>query len=141
MQFGNEDQGWVAHFVISAVLDRPITIYGDGKQVRDVLYIDDLIELFRIAYENIKEINGMAFNVGGGIKNQMALLELVSLLEDKLHKKIKVNYTDWRPGDQKVYISDISKAQRLLGWKPRIAKEEGIDKLIKWVGENKEMFL
>ena len=130
----------MAHFIISAVLDRPITIYGDGKQVRDVLYIDDLIELFYTAYENIEKVKGMAFNIGGGVENQMSLLELLTMLEDKLNKKIKVNYADWRPGDQKSYVSDISKAQKLLNWKPKVSKEEGIDRLIEWVKENKEIF-
>ncbi len=139
-QFGIEDQGWVAHFIISTVLDRPITVYGDGRQVRDILYIDDLIKVFTLAYKNIKRIKGMAFNIGGGVENQMSLLELLSMLEDKLKKKIKVNYADWRPGDQKVYVSDISKVQKLLGWKPKVSKEEGIDRLIEWVKENKEIF-
>lgn len=140
-QMGIKDQGWVAHFIISAILDRPITIYGDGKQVRDILYIDDLIELFPLAYENIDRVKGMAFNIGGGVENQMPLLELLSMLEDKLKKKIKVNYADWRLGDQKIYVSDISKTQKLFGWKPKISKEEGINRLIKWVQENKEILL
>lgn len=139
-QFGVEDQGWVAHFVISAVLDRPITIYGDGKQVRDVLYIDDLVELFYIISKNIKRVKGIALNIGGGPENQMSLLELLSVLEDKLKKKIKVKYANWRPGDQKIYVSDISKAQKLLNWRPKVSKEEGIDRLIKWVQDNKELF-
>ena len=139
-QFGIEDQGWVAHFIISAVLDRPVTIYGDGKQVRDVLYIDDLIELFNLTYKNLEKVKGMAFNIGGGAKDQISLLELVSMLEGKLKKKVKINYTDWRPGDQKIYVSDISKAQKLLGWKPKVSKQEGIGRLIEWVQENKEIF-
>lgn len=140
-QFGIEDQGWVAHFIIATVLGRPITIYGDGKQVRDVLHIDDLIELFCLTYKKIDKIEGMAFNIGGGSNNQMSLFELVSMLEDKLHKKIKINYTNWRLGDQKIYVSDISKAQKLLGWKPKVSKKEGINRLIEWVQNNKELFL
>ncbi len=139
-QMGEEDQGLVAHFIISAVLDRTITIYGDGKQVRDILYIDDLIKVFTLAYKNIKRIKGMAFNIGGCIDNQMSLLELLTVLEDKLKKKIKIKYANWRPGDQKIYVSDISKARKALGWKPKISKKEGIDRLINWVEKNKEIF-
>jgi len=140
-QFGVEDQGWLAHFIISAVLDRSITIYGNGKQVRDVLYIDDLIELFHLAYENADKIKGMIFNIGGGAENQISLLELISILENKLQKKIKVNHADWRLGDQRIYVSDITKARNLLRWKPKVSKEEGINKMIEWVTENKELLI
>ena len=102
--------------------------------------MDDLMEVFHLACENIEKVKGAAFNIGGGVKNQMSLLELVSMLEDKLKKKIKINYTNWRPGDQKIYVSDISKAKNLLGWKPKVSKEEGVNKLIEWVQENKEIF-
>ncbi|MBN1405766.1 MAG: SDR family NAD(P)-dependent oxidoreductase [Candidatus Omnitrophica bacterium] len=139
-QFGVEDQGWVAHFTICAVLNRPITIYGDGKQVRDVLCVDDLVGLFDLAYRNINKIKGAAFNIGGGINNQMSLLELISMLENKLNRKIEVKYAPWRPGDQKIYVSDISKAKEILGWQPKISKEKGIDMLIEWVIKNKELF-
>ncbi|MFQ5953134.1 MAG: GDP-mannose 4,6-dehydratase, partial [Candidatus Omnitrophota bacterium] len=139
-QFGIEDQGWVAHFTICAVLGKPITIYGDGKQVRDVLHVQDLIELFHAACENIEKVKGMAFNVGGGPSNQMSLLELVDLLGKKTGKKIGLSFDDWRPGDQKIYVSDIKKVKEHLGWEPKIGRQEGIDMLFKWVQDNKELF-
>ncbi len=140
-QFGVEDQGWVMHFIISAILGKPVTIYGDGKQVRDILYIDDLIRAFQAAYRSINKIKGMAFNIGGGANNQMSILELVSMLEDKLKRKIKIKYAAWRPGDQRIYISNTEKVRKLLGWEPKVPKEEGIDMLINWAKKNKEMFI
>ncbi len=140
-QFGVADQGWIMHFIISAILDRPVIIYGDGKQVRDILYIDDLIQAFQAAYKNIGKVKGTAFNIGGGINNQMSILELVSMLEDKLKRKIRTQYAAWRPGDQRIYISDIEKARKLLTWEPKVSKAEGIDMLIDWAKKNKEMFI
>ncbi|MGD2279143.1 MAG: SDR family NAD(P)-dependent oxidoreductase [Candidatus Omnitrophota bacterium] len=139
-QFGVEDQGWVAHFTIKAVQEKPITIYGDGKQVRDVLHVRDLVELFHSAYENIDKVKGMAFNVGGGPRNQMSLHELVALLEEKTGKKIGLAYDAWRPGDQKIYVSDIRKVKKALGWEPKIGKLEGVEMLFQWVRENKDLF-
>lgn len=141
-QFGIEDQGWVAWFIIASVMGRPITIYGDGKQVRDLLYINDLISLFDLTFDKIDEVSGQAFNVGGGPKFTISIWrEFAPLLEKYLDKKIKVKYSDWRPGDQKVYISDIRKAKGLLGWEPEVAVEEGISKLCEWVSANKKLFL
>ncbi|MGQ9631407.1 MAG: NAD-dependent epimerase/dehydratase family protein [bacterium] len=114
-QFGVEDQGWVAHFTISAMFDRPITIYGDGKQVRDVLFIDDLVKAYELAIENIDKTSGKVYNIGGGPNNQMSLLELISYLEEFFGKKIKYSFSDWRPGDQLVFICDISKAKKDFG--------------------------
>ncbi|MFH0732495.1 MAG: GDP-mannose 4,6-dehydratase [Candidatus Omnitrophota bacterium] len=139
-QMGHEDQGWVAHFAICAALNRPLTIYGDGKQVRDILFIDDLIEAFNLSCKNIDRVKGMAFNIGGAVANQLSLLELVSMLEEKLNKKLVIDYAPWRPGDQKIFVSDITKAQNILGWKPKVSKQEGITRLISWVQENKEIF-
>ncbi len=109
-QFGVEDQGWVAHFVISALLGRPITVFGDGKQVRDVLHVRDLITAFEAAVERIEVSQGQAYNLGGGPINTLSLLELIERLEDKLGESLSVSFKDWRPGDQKAYISDIRKA-------------------------------
>jgi CDP-paratose 2-epimerase len=139
-QFGVEDQGWVAWFTIAAAFGVPITIYGDGKQVRDILHVDDLIASFHAAYENIDKVKGMAFNVGGGPGNQMSLLELVAILEEKLGKKIEPSFDDWRPGDQKIYVSNIDKAKQYLGWMPAVDKVKGVDMLWQWVSENKELF-
>lgn len=139
-QFGVEDQGWVAWFTIATALGKPLTIYGDGKQVRDVLHVDDLVRLFQTAYENIDKVKGMVFNAGGGAGNQMSLLELVGFLEEKEGKKIPLSFDDWRPGDQKIYVSDIRKVKSTLGWEPKLSKREGVDVLWKWVRENKGLF-
>jgi len=140
-QFGVEDQGWVAHFLISSVLGRPITIYGDGKQVRDILYVDDLLAAFEGAVADIDVSAGQVYNIGGGPKNTMSVwTEFHQLLRELLGHEVQVGYDDWRPGDQLVYVSDTSKAQRELGWKPQTSVEEGIEKLFRWVVENKHLF-
>lgn len=139
-QFGVEDQGWVAHFIISAVLGRPITIYGDGKQVRDVLFIDDLVDAFLAAVKNIGTTSGKAYNIGGGVKNSISLLEFIAILEETLGKKIELKLGDWRPGDQKLYLSDIRLAKKDFGWAPKIEVKKGIQLLIEWVKENREIF-
>ena len=133
-QFGVEDQGWVMWFTIAALLDKPITIYGDGKQVRDILYITDLVELFdKFINSNLKNV---VLNVGGGPRNTLSLLELIELLGKKTGKKINIKFSNWRASDQKVYISDISKAIKMLGWKPKISTPEGIKKIYDWVSSN-----
>jgi CDP-paratose 2-epimerase len=140
-QFGIEDQGWVAWFVIAAVLGRPITIYGDGKQVRDVLHVDDLLDAYDAAVEHIDLAAGQVYNVGGGPENVMSVwAEFGPLLEKLLGKEIPVARGDWRPGDQKVFYADIRKAGRELGWKPSIGVEEGVERLFEWVKENRGLF-
>jgi len=138
-QFGIEDQGWVAWFAIAAALNKKITIYGDGKQVRDILFIDDLIEAFNKAVKNIKIAQGQIYNIGGGPKNTLSLLELLDLLKIKLKKKIKYDFDDWRPGDQPIYISDITKAKRQLKWYPKTTYKRGISQLLIWALENKQL--
>ncbi len=140
-QFGVEDQGWAAHFVIAAIMDRPITIYGNGKQVRDMLYIDDLIAAYLAALERIDTVSGQIYNIGGGPQNVMSIwAEFGPLLERLVGKPIAVRYGDWRPGDQPVYISDISKAAQELGWQPQVSLPVGIERLVKWVQANRELF-
>lgn len=139
-QFGVEDQGWVAWFIIAAVLGRPVTIYGDGKQVRDVLFIDDLVKAFLSAERKIKQTSGRVYNIGGGAENQMSLLELVSFLEKHLGHKLDYSYADWRPGDQPVFVCDVSKAQKEFGWKPTTSVHRGVKKLFDWVVENRKLF-
>lgn len=139
-QFGIEDQGWLAWFTIAAVLGRPITIFGNGKQVRDVLFIDDLYQAFRQAEKNINTISGQAFNIGGGSQNVLSLLELIKFLEEKMGKTITCRYEDSRPGDQKVYVSNIGKAHALLNWAPQVSKTQGIEKIYQWIIENKNLF-
>lgn len=137
-QFGFEDQGWVAHFIIAAILNRPIIIYGDGKQVRDLLYASDLVSAFD------KFISGDyghdVFNIGGGPENTSSLLEFLSRVKAISGKAPKITYKGWRPSDQKVYISDTSKVKKALNWKPKVDLDAGIEKLVKWVIDNKKIF-
>lgn len=137
-QFGVEDQGWVAWFIIAALLNKPITIYGDGKQVRDILYISDLIGLFDKFINS--NLNGIVLNTGGGPANTISLLELIELLKRITGKKINTKFSSWRPSDQKVYISDISKAGKLLKWEPKVKPAHGIKSLVDWVSKNKQLF-
>ncbi|MFC1620766.1 NAD-dependent epimerase/dehydratase family protein [Candidatus Omnitrophota bacterium] len=139
-QFGFEDQGWVAWFVIANLTGQPIVVYGDGKQVRDLLYVDDLVE----AYDKFihGEVRHDVFNIGGGPRNTTSLLEFIALIENKTGIKFrKVDYKEWRPSDQKVYISDISKVSKALSWKPKITPEKGLEKLVEWVGGNTKYFI
>ncbi len=140
-QFGVEDQGWLAWFIIAAITGHPITIYGNGKQVRDVLFIDDLLDAYDAAFGHIKTSAGQVFNIGGGRNNSIAVwTEFRPLLENLLGKPIKTRIREWRPGDQPVFISDIRKAQSLLGWQPKIGVEQGIRRLFNWVKENQSLF-
>jgi CDP-paratose 2-epimerase len=133
-QFGEEDQGWVAWFIIAAIKGWPITIYGDGKQVRDVLFIDDLLDAFDAAVEHIDVAAGQVYNIGGGPRFTMSVWEEFGELLAKYHgRRVKVSYGPWRPGDQRIYVSDIDKARRELGWEPRVGVEEGIGRLYQWV--------
>lgn len=140
-QFGVEDQGWVAWFVIAAITGRPITIYGDGKQVRDILFVEDLLNAYDAALTHLPDVAGEIFNVGGGRKNTISIwLEFAPILEKLLGKKLETSWGDWRPGDQPVYISDIRKAKQLLGWEPKVTAEAGISRLFEWVKQNRELF-
>jgi CDP-paratose 2-epimerase len=137
-QYGNEDQGWIAYFTIASVLDKSIILYGDGKQVRDVLFVDDLVRAFEGAIKNIGKTKGKVYNIGGGPKNTISLLELLDLLK-KFGLNPKFSFDNWRPADQKVYISDIRKARK-FGWLPQVKPEEGVKRLFEWVKENKNIF-
>jgi CDP-paratose 2-epimerase len=138
-QFGMVDQGWVAYLTMRALFDKPITIYGDGKQVRDVLFMSDLARAYDAAIETAGENGGEIFNMGGGSKNTLSLLEFVEFLGPKLGKKIDYSFSDWRPGDQKVYVSDISKANQKLKWIPNVSFEQGFDEMLAWMQTNKEL--
>lgn len=138
-QFGIEDQGWVAWFIIAAKLERKLTIYGDGKQVRDVLFIEDLIRAFDAAWRHIEKTRGRVYNIGGGPENSISLLDLIGFLEEELGRDIPVSFSDWRPGDQPVYISDIRKAATEFDWRPRVSWREGVARLLRWVSENQQM--
>jgi CDP-paratose 2-epimerase len=142
-QMGVEDQGWVAWFVIAAVLGKPLTIYGDGKQVRDLLYIDDLVRAYRLAVENIDTTAGQVYNMGGGASNTISVWrEFKPILSRLLGREIpEPSYGDWRPGDQKVFYCDTSKAERDFGWKPEVGVEDGIGRLADWVQSNRYLFM
>lgn len=140
-QFGVEDQGWVAWFVIAAVLGKPISIYGNGKQVRDVLFIDDLVEAYLLAHEHRDRVAGQIYNVGGGPTRTMSVwAEFGPLLESLLGQNLDVTYGPWRPGDQPVYISDIRRVGQELGWRPKTSVREGVTKLFEWVRQNRGLF-
>jgi CDP-paratose 2-epimerase len=139
-QFGNEDQGWVAHFALSALFGRPITIFGDGHQVRDVLHVDDLIAAFDQAVERIATVRGQIYNIGGGPGNAISLRSLLEILEALLGRAVETSYGEWRPGDQRVYVSDIRKAQAHLAWTPRVGAKEGVRSLLGWAQENTHLF-
>jgi CDP-paratose 2-epimerase len=137
-QMGVEDQGWLAWFTIAAMTGRPITLFGDGKQVRDVLYVGDLVQLFnRFAESGVPHT---VCNAGGGPQNTLSLLELIGLLEQETGKRSPVSFAPWRPSDQKVYVSDIGKAARTFDWAPATAPREGVRRLVRWVGENLDLF-
>ncbi|HTA42730.1 MAG TPA: GDP-mannose 4,6-dehydratase [Bryobacteraceae bacterium] len=139
-QFGMEDQGWLAWFAISGLLENPVTIFGDGKQVRDILYVEDLIEAYDAAVRHIDVTAGKAYNVGGGPENTLSLLELVEILNRSFGRKIDCSFDDWRPGDQPVFISNIAKAKTDFGWQPRIGVEEGVRRLLEWIKANEGLF-
>lgn len=138
-QFGVEDQGWVAWFVISAMLGRPLTIYGDGHQVRDVLHVDDLARLYEMAVQSPKKISGKVYNIGGGPQQAFSVLNTIAELERIGGHPIARTFGNWRPGDQKVYVSDISRIAADLGWKPRISFDKGLHTLIRWAESEKKL--
>lgn len=135
-QYGMEDQGWVAWFTIASLLDRPIIVYGDGKQVRDLLWIEDLIDLYETAVQHIDIAQGCIYNAGGGSLNTLSLIELLRMLEKHLGRKIDRTISQWRPGDQRIFTANCAKAARELGWKPRISPEHGVPALIDWTRGN-----
>jgi len=132
-QYGNEDQGWVAHFVIRSMSGKPITIYGDGMQVRDILFIDDLVDAFLLAQQHMQTLAGNAFNIGGGPTNSISLLELLDLLAMVHGGDVSVRFEDWRAADQRYYVADTSKFSRLTGWQARERVDEGVRRLYEWI--------
>jgi CDP-paratose 2-epimerase len=140
-QFGVEDQGWVAHFVIAAIMQRPLSIYGDGKQVRDLLHVSDLIRAYELSIAKMDGIRGEVFNLGGGPDNTLSIwVEFQPLLESLAGRPIPITQGDWRPGDQQVFIANIRKAADMLGWQPTVSPAEGIGDLYDWVAANKNLF-
>jgi CDP-paratose 2-epimerase len=138
-QHGNEDQGWVAHFLRAAKAGRPITIYGDGAQVRDILFVDDLVEAMLLAVDGIEGITGQAFNIGGGPENTVSLLELIDLIELLEAAPVDVLADAERPGDQRWYVSDTRKFRAATGWRPRVGATEGIEALADWLASSRTL--
>jgi CDP-paratose 2-epimerase len=132
-QFGTEDQGWVAHFILRALRGESLTIYGDGKQVRDVLYVDDLVDAFLLAEQHGPRVSGRAFNMGGGPANTISLLDLLDRIEELHGARPQTRFDDWRTGDQRYYVSDTRAFEEATGWKRRVAASEGIARLYDWL--------
>jgi CDP-paratose 2-epimerase len=132
-QFGTEDQGWVAHFLIRALEGRPITLYGDGMQVRDVLFVEDLVDAFLLARAHVDRLSGEAFNIGGGPANTTSLLELVDRIGALHGERPEVTHEAWRTGDQRYYVSDVRRFGAATGWAPRTSVSEGLERLYEWL--------
>ena len=140
-QFGIEDQGWIAFLAICAATGKPITIYGDGKQVRDILYVDDLARAFELAAQRIDRTAGQVYNIGGGPERTLSIwTETGPLLEKLAGHPLPVRVSDWRPGDQRIYVSDIARARADLGWEPRVSPEQGVPQLWEWIQGNIQLF-
>ena len=138
-QFGVEDQGWVAWFTIASILNKPITIYGDGKQGRDLLWIDDLVHAYAGLYKNADKVAGKVFNVGGGPGNILSLLELVDILKSAGVMRHDPIRSAWRHGDQKIFVCDTTKISNDIQWKPTVSPPQGVAKLVEWTTANKEL--
>jgi CDP-paratose 2-epimerase len=134
-QFGTEDQGWVAHFAVRALSGAPITIYGDGMQVRDILFVEDLVDAFLLAERDIERLSGNAFNIGGGPANTISLLDLLERIERLHGERPDVDLAGWRTGDQRYYVSDTRRFQEATGWRPRVGAEDGIRRLYQWLAK------
>jgi CDP-paratose 2-epimerase len=132
-QHGTEDQGWVAHFLIRALAGEAITIYGDGAQVRDILFVDDLVEAFVRARDEIESLAGIPFNVGGGADNAVSLLEVIDLIADAVGTRPAVRFADERAGDQRYYVADTRRLRAAIGWSPSVGVVEGIEELVRWL--------
>jgi CDP-paratose 2-epimerase len=139
-QFGVEDQGWVAWFTIAAVTGQPVTIYGDGKQVRDLLFVDDLLDAYDAAVARAEQVRGAVFNLGGGPLHTLSLLELVAMLEQLTGRPLRPSFAPWRPGDQPVFVADIARAGTALAWRPQVDVPTGLQRLYAWVEENRTLF-
>ncbi len=138
-QFGNEDQGWLAHFVIQTLARKAITIYGDGLQVRDVLFVDDLVDAFLLAQEHMDHVAGEAFNIGGGPDNTVSLLELLDLIRELNGGECAIRFEPWRLADQRYYVSNTAKFRSVTGWRPKIGVRDGIRRLFEWLASQSDV--
>ena len=136
-QWGSQDQGWIAWFIKRALENKNINIFGNGKQVRDVLNVKDLAKLIVLLIKNKDKVKGNALNVGGGAQNTLSLLELIKIIEKKLNKNIKLSFLKERFGDQKYFVNNLSKVKKLTGWKPKVNINDGINSYIEWIKSNK----
>jgi CDP-paratose 2-epimerase len=134
-QFGTEDQGWVAHFWRRALARQPLTIYGDGRQVRDLLFIDDLVDALLLAHDRVDVLRGRAFNMGGGFANTLSLVELVERIAAGTGRQPLIRYDSWRTGDQRWYVSDTRRFAAATGWRARVGVDAGLARLAGWLGE------
>jgi CDP-paratose 2-epimerase len=132
-QFGTEDQGWIAHFLLSAIRNAPLTIYGDGHQVRDALHVSDAVDAWLSVLDNIALVRGRVFNLGGGPANSVSLLELVDHITRLTGREVTYAFADWRPGDQPWYVSDTRALSTALGWAPSVALSQGLQSLHAWL--------
>ena len=132
-QFGNEDQGWVAHFLLRARERQPIAIFGDGCQVRDVLYVEDLLDAFTLASANVQRLKGQAFNIGGGPGNTLSLLELVDMMQERLGSRVDLQFSPWRRGDQRYYVTNTGRFEAATGWRPSVSPQLGVERLQEWL--------
>jgi CDP-paratose 2-epimerase len=135
-QFGTEDQGWVAHFLIRALRGEPVTVYGDGAQVRDALYVDDAVDAWLLGLREIDRLKGRAFNLGGGPANTLSLIEMLAHIERLTGRAPEAAFGDWRPGDQRWYVSDTSAFERATGWRAGVGLGDGLGRLLAWLREN-----
>jgi CDP-paratose 2-epimerase len=138
-QFGNEDQGWVAHFLYSALLGNPVTIYGSGLQVRDVLYVEDLLHGFELVREQSETTSGEIFNIGGGEANTVSLVELMEHIRELSGVRMKFERSRLRPGDQLLYVTDYGKLSRLTGWKPEVSLRALLESMLAWFKKNRDL--
>jgi CDP-paratose 2-epimerase len=134
-QHGTEDQGWVAHFLLRALRREPITIYGDGRQLRDLLYVDDLVDALLRASADEQALRGRAFNLGGGPGNAISVLGVVDLINELIGERPKILWDGWRVADQRYYVSDTSAFGELTGWKPKMPVQSGIASLYEWLAD------
>jgi CDP-paratose 2-epimerase len=132
-QYGNEDQGWVAHFVLRALNGESIVLFGDGRQIRDLLFVDDLIDAMLRIRLHLSQLAGRAFNIGGGTQNTSSLVELIAMIEEKIGRRVVVEYDEWRAGDQRYYVSDTRRFREVTAWEPQVGLGRGVELLIDWL--------
>jgi CDP-paratose 2-epimerase len=132
-QFGTEDQGWVAHFLIKALRGEPITIFGDGRQVRDVLHINDAVAAYRACLAAPDKVTGRIYNLGGGAANAVSLRRVLDAIQALAAAPVAIGYDDWRPGDQPYYVSDTRAFRAATGWRPRVPWRDGLKDLAAWL--------